>query len=168
MNNKDWIVGLHLEEQLRDTKVSENQKKFILALNPEPSKSDRLTKRKQMDKSRKTFDHPDSLEITTFDKIAALTKAWAVNKGILAPTPLGLFKQLGKFFEEAGEMSGAVIKMKDMEEVKLEMGDVFVTLVILCAQLGITPEEALSAAYNKISGRKGKTVDGVFIKESDL
>ena len=48
------------------------------------------------------------------------------------------------------------------------MGDIFVTLIILCEQLGITPIECLEFAYKKISKRKGKTINGVFIKEEDL
>lgn len=51
---------------------------------------------------------------------------------------------------------------------KLEMGDIFVTLIILCEQIGIDPVESLSMAYEKISKRKGKTINGQFIKEEDL
>lgn len=51
---------------------------------------------------------------------------------------------------------------------RLEMGDIFVTLIILCEQIGIDPVECLSMAYEKISKRKGKTINGQFIKEEDL
>lgn len=51
---------------------------------------------------------------------------------------------------------------------KLEMGDIFVTLIILCEQIGIDPVDCLSMAYEKIKDRKGKTIGGKFIKESDL
>ena len=50
----------------------------------------------------------------------------------------------------------------------LEMGDVFITLIILCDQLGINPTLCLSMAYDKIKDRKGKTINGQFIKEEDL
>ena len=39
------------------------------------------------------------------------------------------------------------------------------TLIILAAQSGFTATECLEAAYNEIKDRKGKTVDGVFVKE---
>lgn len=178
MRNDDWIKGLHLEEQLRDKKVSENQKKLKKKKQMKENQRKAITEMMQTDEdyglyepttSRKTFDHPDSIEQTkSFDELAQLIRAWAKEKGILSSSPMGLLKQLGKFFEEAGELSGAIIKSKDIEEVKLEMGDVFVTLLILCGQLGIESNEALGAAYDKISGRKGKTIEGVFIKESDL
>ena len=52
--------------------------------------------------------------------------------------------------------------------MKLEMGDIFVTLIVLCKQLEIDCVECLSLAYEKISKRKGVTKDGIFIKEEDL
>lgn len=52
--------------------------------------------------------------------------------------------------------------------MKLEMGDIFVTLIILCDQLNLDPVECLDRAYYKIKDRKGKTIDGTFVKEEDL
>lgn len=52
--------------------------------------------------------------------------------------------------------------------MKLEMGDVFVTLIILCDQLNMDPVDCLGRAYEKIKDRKGRTKNGVFIKEGDL
>ena len=54
------------------------------------------------------------------------------------------------------------------ENMKLEMGDVFVTLIILCDQLNMDPVDCLGRAYEKIKDRKGKTINGVFVKEEDL
>lgn len=53
-------------------------------------------------------------------------------------------------------------------DMKMEMGDIFVTLIILCDQLDIYPIDCLAMAYEKIKDRKGKTINGVFIKEGDL
>ena len=52
--------------------------------------------------------------------------------------------------------------------MKDEMGDIFVTLIILCEQIGIDPEECLSMAYEKIKDRSGKTINGCFVKAEDL
>ena len=57
---------------------------------------------------------------------------------------------------------------KHLYDMKMEMGDIFVTLIILCAQLDIYPVDCLTMAYEKIKDRKGKTINGVFIKEGDL
>ena len=52
--------------------------------------------------------------------------------------------------------------------MKLEMGDIFVTLIILCDQLNLDPVECLYEAYEKIKDREGKTINGTFVKEEDL
>ena len=39
--------------------------------------------------------------------------------------------------------------------MKLEMGDIFVTLIILCDQLNMDPVDCLARAYEKIKDRKG-------------
>ena len=54
------------------------------------------------------------------------------------------------------------------DKMILEMGDIFVTLIILCEQLEMDPVDCLGRAYEKIKDRKGKTINGVFIKEGDL
>ncbi len=52
--------------------------------------------------------------------------------------------------------------------MKDEMGDIFVTLIILCEQIGIDPVKCLEMAYEKIKDRKGRTIGGSFVKEEDL
>lgn len=42
------------------------------------------------------------------------------------------------------------------------------TLVIIAAQLGLSFEGCVAAAYDEIKDRKGRMVNGVFIKEGDL
>lgn len=101
---------------------------------------------------------------------------WGEEKGIVDPSNAD--KQFMKFMEEVFEFK----TMFDIEEInyggdghyilfdntKMEFGDVLVTLVILAKQLGLDWEECLSMAYEKIKDRKGKTIDGVFVKEEDL
>lgn len=87
---------------------------------------------------------------------------WATQKGIF--TPDNLKNQTLKMVAEAGEVADAVLK-GDEDEVKMEIGDVLVTLTLLCGMQGYCMEDALQLAYNKIKDRKGKTVGGTFIKE---
>jgi NTP pyrophosphatase (non-canonical NTP hydrolase) len=98
----------------------------------------------------------------SFDKLSDNVIEWAYDKGILerenAP------KQMLKVLEEVGETAGALLKGNE-SELKDGIGDSFVTLIILSRQLGLTPEECLEAAWNEIKDRKGKTENGVFIKE---
>lgn len=100
----------------------------------------------------------------TFDELIQNVANWATDRDILkrenAP------KQTMKVLEELGETAGAILKSKD-EEIKDGLGDTFVTLIILSKQLGYEPAECLEAAWNEIKDRKGKTQNGIFVKEEN-
>lgn len=91
-----------------------------------------------------------------------LILAWADEKGILTKgTPIA---QSGKMMEEATETLKAVIK-GDKDEIKDGIGDVFVTICILAWMNEFDLSECVEQAYSVISGRTGKMVNGVFIKD---
>ena len=48
------------------------------------------------------------------------------------------------------------------------IGDAIVVLTILAAQHGVNIEACIAMAYDEIKDRKGKMIDGVFVKEADL
>lgn len=98
-----------------------------------------------------------------FDELIENVKFWADNKGILKAENAP--KQMMKVIEELGETAGAIAKNKATDEIKDGIGDTFVTLIILAYQLGLEPADCLEAAWNEIKDRKGKTVNGVFVKE---
>ena len=97
-----------------------------------------------------------------FDKLITNVIGWADDKGILVKDNAP--KQMLKVLEEVGETAGALLKDNKAEIVD-GIGDSFVTLIILSMQLGLHPSECLEAAWNEIKDRKGKTENGVFIKE---
>jgi len=99
----------------------------------------------------------------TFDELIENVKLWADNKGILKPENAS--KQMMKVIEELGETAGAIAKNKKTEEIQDGIGDTFVTVIILAYQLGLNPTECLDRAWNEIKDRKGKTENGIFIKE---
>lgn len=78
------------------------------------------------------------------------------------------YNRLESEFNSYGEIESDYCLCGLEKNLMLEMGDIIVTLVILCEDLGIEPMKCLEAAYNKIKDRKGKTVDGKFIKAEDL
>lgn len=98
----------------------------------------------------------------SFDYLISQVQDWAVDKGIAVTNDLS--KQMLKVIEEVGETAGAIAK-KNHEDIVDGIGDSFVTLIILCQQAGIDPRVALGSAYDVIAKRKGKTVNGVFIKD---
>ncbi len=87
---------------------------------------------------------------------------WAKERGILIPD--NATKQMLKLTEELGELAGAIAKNNKVDQIDA-IGDIQVVLIILSEQLGINYKEALESAYNVIKERKGKTVNGIFIKD---
>ena len=87
---------------------------------------------------------------------------WANERGLIKEENAP--KQFIKLTEEVGELASALLK-KDPYETIDAIGDIQVVLIILCEQLGINYKECLESAYNEIKDRKGKLVDGSFIKE---
>lgn len=88
---------------------------------------------------------------------------WAEDRNLIEGSDAK--NQFHKLIQECGELSDSICKQKDASD---DIGDIFVVLVILCKQLGLDFQECVEVAYNDIKDRKGKMVDGVFVKESDL
>lgn len=91
-------------------------------------------------------------------------KDWARDRGLDTASP---DKQMLKLFEELGELAEGMAKNRP-ELIKDSIGDVYVVLTILSMQLGLDIEECIFEAWNEIKNRKGKMVNGVFVKETDL
>jgi len=89
-------------------------------------------------------------------------KEWAKERRLLdLSTP---YKQALKTKEEVEELLMAIVK-RDLNEIKDAIGDVFVTLVIVCELLNLDLEDCVAYAYNQIKNRKGKIISGQFVKE---
>tara|TARA_Y100000389_G_scaffold50874_2_gene46584 strand:- start:5988 stop:6290 length:303 start_codon:yes stop_codon:yes gene_type:complete len=72
--------------------------------------------------------------------------------------------QYMKLIQEAGELSDSLCKRKDIKD---DIGDMMVVLINIMVRNNLTMDECLSVAYNDIKDRKGKMIDGVFVKEGD-
>lgn len=119
----------------------------------------------------------------TFEELQEKVLDWAESHDLLHEENAD--KQFSKFIEEVFEFKtefdylerigqdpsecySDYEQIETQENMQLEMGDVFVTLIILCKQLGIEPQYCLKEAYEKIKDRKGETRNGMFIKAEDL
>lgn len=87
---------------------------------------------------------------------------WAEPKGLLNPDNAP--KQFMKLSEEIGELANAIIRGDKLEQADA-IGDSVIVLTILADQLGLDIDECVQGAYQVIKHRKGKLVDGSFIKE---
>lgn len=92
-------------------------------------------------------------------------RTWAAARGIYEKGDPKT--QLLKFYEEAGEISHALLR-EDIHEVKDAIGDSIVVLTNLAHLMGFTVEECIDQAYNEIANRKGKMIEGNFVKSDDL
>lgn len=75
--------------------------------------------------------------------------------------------QFVKLMEEVGELATGIAKKREAEVLD-GIGDAVVVLTILAAQYGYEIEHCIELAWNEIKDRKGRMVDGIFIKETDL
>ncbi|MGX0054615.1 NTP pyrophosphatase (non-canonical NTP hydrolase) [Staphylococcus hominis] len=100
----------------------------------------------------------------TLDQLVKQVETWSVDKNLHNGNP---DRQALKFYEEAGEVAAALSRGQ-VDALKDGIGDTVVTLIILAQQHDMTLQECLQYAYDEIKGRKGKTINGTFIKEADL
>lgn len=97
------------------------------------------------------------------NELVELVKEWAYEKNLHTLDPS---KQVLKLGEEFGELCEGMSK-GDFAMVMDGIGDNLVVLIVLCTQFGIGIEDCLEMAYNEIKDRKGKVINGVFVKEGD-
>lgn len=97
--------------------------------------------------------------------LTARINQWAKERGLDKADPA---KQVLKLGEEYGELCEFITKDRKMATAKDAIGDMYVVLTILCLQLGLDIEECIGVAYDEIRDRKGKMINGAFVKESDL
>jgi len=101
------------------------------------------------------------LELNHFD----LIRAWAAERGLYEKG--NSHTQYVKLQEEAGELAKALLN-KDKPEIKDAVGDMVVVLTNLAYLEGFTIEECIETAYSEISNRKGKMINGTFVKELEV
>lgn len=97
---------------------------------------------------------------TTTDKI----RLWSIARNLHTADPN---KQALKLGEEFGELFEGLAK-GNVALTKDAIGDMYVVMTILSQQLGFSIEECIEIAYDEIKDRRGRMVDGFFVKESDL
>ena len=106
-------------------------------------------------------------EPMNFEELHEAIIQWAEDRNMIKPDRLTGLAQLAKVTEELGELSAGINK-NDEDKTKDSLGDIMVTLIILAQDLNFDLLDCLNSAYRVIQNRKGKTINGVFVKESDL
>jgi hypothetical protein len=73
--------------------------------------------------------------------------------------------QFCKLIQECGELSDNMCKGRDMKD---DIGDIMVVLINIMERNNYSMMDCLETAWIDIKDRKGKMVDGIFVKEADL
>ena len=73
--------------------------------------------------------------------------------------------QFCKLIQEAGELSDNICKGKDVSD---DIWDMIVVLLNIAERNKLSLTDCLSKAWDDIKDRKGRMVDGIFVKETDL
>lgn len=97
-------------------------------------------------------------------ELVMLIEDWARDRGL---DKADATKQMLKLMEETGELAQGMAKNKP-EQIEDSIGDIVVVLVVLSLQLGLSIADCVRLAYEEIKDRKGKMINGVFVKEEDL
>jgi NTP pyrophosphatase (non-canonical NTP hydrolase) len=92
-----------------------------------------------------------------------LIRSWAKERGIYDKG--NSRTQYVKLMEEAGELAKALLE-NDKYEVKDAIGDMVVVLTNLAVLEGMQIENCIDSAYNEIASRKGKMINGTFVKQT--
>jgi hypothetical protein len=87
---------------------------------------------------------------------------WAIDRNIIGGTTAK--DQFGKLKEEIDELYGAICE-NNLPETIDAIGDCSVVLAIIAAQYGLAFEQCQEAAWHEIKDRKGRIVNGTFVKE---
>jgi NTP pyrophosphatase (non-canonical NTP hydrolase) len=94
---------------------------------------------------------------------ADLIRQWATDRNLIEGSDIK--SQFVKLIEEAGELANSIAKKNDIEFADA-IGDMVVVLTIMAAQNGMMIEDCIDAAWQQIRDRKGKMIDGIFLKDA--
>lgn len=111
----------------------------------------------------------DTPEKDGFADLIDKVNEWADKRSLRQADPK---IQWMRVTEEVGEIRDVLLKPTKFTEpqaaLKDAIGDTLVTIIVLAHQLDLDVTECLSIAYNEIKNRKGKMINGTFVKEEDL
>lgn len=95
------------------------------------------------------------------NQLVQLIVQWAEDRNLIEGSDPKT--QLIKLVEEMGELANAIAKGHDQEAFDA-IGDMVVVLIIIAKQMDVSLGKCLADAYEEIRHRKGRMVDGIFVK----
>lgn len=109
-------------------------------------------------------EHYVLLDCRRMEDLVIQIQAWAIERNITAAGGATALSQMKKLREEVEELGEGLVE-DDRVKVVDGVGDALVVLIQICRLYGLTLDECLEHAYHEIKDRKGKMINGVFVKE---
>ena len=106
-------------------------------------------------------------EFMKYEKLQEKVIQWAKDRNIFENS--NAIKQISKTQEELYETLTALREIEQGKESILDVadgiGDMLVTIILLAEMVGLDSVNCLADAYEEIKNRKGKMVNGLFVKD---
>jgi hypothetical protein len=103
------------------------------------------------------------LKSSTSDVMVSRIRTWHRDRNLIEGSTDK--DQFCKLIQECGELSDNMCKGKDMKD---DIGDIMVVLINIMERNGYSMMDCLEQAWIDIKDRKGKMIDGIFVKEGDV
>jgi len=107
--------------------------------------------------------NPNLNDLNDLNDLTRKIEQWGTKVGIRYES--SPYAQFTKTVEETHEL-GTAIQENNRDEIKDAIGDIYVTLVMQTMKWDLTMEECIQQAYDTIKVRKGRMVNGQFVKEN--
>lgn len=99
-----------------------------------------------------------------FEEIEKLVIQWGKDRTIFEQSSDS--DQVEKLREELNELDYAIDTLPTcISDIEDAIGDMVVVLTMIASFNGLTITQCYEAAYNQIKDRRGKMVNGLFVKE---
>lgn len=106
----------------------------------------------------------------TFDALEDTVVKWHIDRNLINGSSDAA--QSLKLQEEVTELCADILHNRHSGgppvDLRDELGDCLVVLINIAARNNFCLYEALEYSFGKIKDRKGKMIDGLFVKEGDL
>jgi NTP pyrophosphatase (non-canonical NTP hydrolase) len=109
--------------------------------------------------------YPENMTIEETETLESLVKSvqqWHRDRNLIDGSTDK--DQTLKLLQELGELSDSVCKEKDIKD---DIGDMLVVMINIATRNNVSLLDCLARAWDDIKDRKGKMVDGIFVKEGD-
>lgn len=159
------LVDLHMQE----TDAGEYESEFREAYNPEHHVPDHCKCKGEDCGKHNNVPHADGVgqrsdrEVyVDIESLQAKIVTWHHARNLINGSTDK--DQFCKLLQEVGELSESICKGKDVAD---DIGDIIVVLINIAERNELDITDCLIVAWEDIRFRKGRMVDGVFVKETD-